>query len=110
MEYVEWMVYAFGIFFIVRWLLLKAKSIGFLSRQRMNRHAAFKSTGREVDFRHRGWGHNIEKCGDKFAAWCSPPLETGDRIITELGIFDVIWTESAWNMSDMVFFACKRVR
>ena len=63
-------------------------------------------TGREVDFRDRGWGWNINKVGDRFAAWCYPRLCDGDVIVTELGRFIVHSVEPTWDPPDMVFFLC----
>ena len=67
---------------------------------------AKSKTGREVDFRSPGWGHNIQRCGDRLAAWSSPRLKNGDTIITKLGRFMVHSVEPCYNPPDMVFFMC----
>lgn len=44
MKWWEWIICAYGTLVMFRWLLSKVRSIGFLSRQRTNRRAAFKSS------------------------------------------------------------------
>ena len=64
--------------------------------------------GQEHDFTYRAWGHNIEKCGDRYAAWSTPKLQEGDRILMKSGSFIVYDVEPiSSGVDDMVFFRCK---
>lgn len=81
-------------------------------RQRERKRIRETATGREVDFRQRGWGHNIEQAGTRNACWSTPRLENGDTIITELGRFIVYDARGAsvYGPDDMVTFLCIRER
>jgi len=79
------------------------------SRQKKIMAIRTSLTGREIDFRSRGWGHNLQLIGDSCASWCTPPLEKGDVIITELGRFAVTWVRSCSGVDDMRIFTCVNV-
>jgi hypothetical protein len=85
--------------------LLGAKSV-FATTVRDNFRKTIKLTGREVDFTGRDWGHNLDKCGERFVSWCSPRLKDGDVIITERGRFIVYNVKPCCDPPDMAFFDC----
>lgn len=61
-----------------------------------------------MDFRSLDWGHNIQRTGNGFAAWCTPRLNNGDVIHTNRGRFIVYNVRPCDRPKDMVFFNCIR--
>lgn len=73
----------------------KAEAIEWLKRDNPN--------GRTVDMRRRGWGNNMERCGDSFAVWSNPRLQVGDIVLTEKGQFIAFEVQPQYDPPDMVF-------